>query len=453
MYQAYSLRQQHRPPGMQIHAVPEAERALDSTGRKLPWGYDYSGPIQVDSDRSVPAEKGPFGKSMRNLRRANSRSRSTTAIPRQNEDARTRQEQLAAEDAVFGSLRRVNTNSKDQQSPDGAPQAADQSIRAPAPPVDGEGEPTEVILYGFGEELQWAAIDFYERVSHGIILEDYDRVPEGARYAIPSRRLHAQRSLSRVALGKKNAYKGGNNWIKITFNNRSAADLAVARSPHTIKGYLVYAEMYNGRGPSRDMPIHATQAGAQLTSEVLPATLNTDTTMLDAEGSPNGSSQTATSATATNATASRTGRIRGGLPWSVSSLMQDSPTNSSNSLQQNEAPGSGGFEMSQIPNTPTPIQTSSFQPRDGAPVVQHRQSRLIEGTVRLVPKSPELALAPKQPKASWTSWLGTGEIIGGAVPRRHDGSFDWEMASLYWRICAWFDWMFGTDLCGLKGDE
>lgn len=27
--------------GMQVHAVPESERAFDAAGRQLPWGYEY----------------------------------------------------------------------------------------------------------------------------------------------------------------------------------------------------------------------------------------------------------------------------------------------------------------------------------------------------------------------------------------------------------------------------
>ena len=27
---------------MQVHAVPDAERAYDSTGRKLPWAFEYA---------------------------------------------------------------------------------------------------------------------------------------------------------------------------------------------------------------------------------------------------------------------------------------------------------------------------------------------------------------------------------------------------------------------------
>jgi hypothetical protein len=28
--------------GMQVHAVPEAERAIDANGQRLPWAYEYA---------------------------------------------------------------------------------------------------------------------------------------------------------------------------------------------------------------------------------------------------------------------------------------------------------------------------------------------------------------------------------------------------------------------------
>ena len=65
----------------------------------------------------------------------------------------------------------------------------------------------------------------------------------------------------------------------------------------------------------------------------------------------------------------------------------------------------------------------------------------------------EQALMPKQPKQSWSAWLGASELIGTTVPRREDGKFDWERASLYWRVFWWLDGLFGTDFCGIKGDE
>ena len=60
---------------------------------------------------------------------------------------------------------------------------------------------------------------------------------------------------------------------------------------------------------------------------------------------------------------------------------------------------------------------------------------------------------PKQPKQSWATWLGASELIGTTVPRKEDGSFDYDKASVYWRLWKWVDSWFGSDFCGLKGDE
>ncbi|KAF2172216.1 hypothetical protein M409DRAFT_62971 [Zasmidium cellare ATCC 36951] len=432
----YGLRNQ-RVPGMQVHAVPEAERAIDSSGRRLPWAYDYSGP---DSGERPPVEKGPFGRSMRRTRSGLSRSRSKTAEPRREED-KIKAENMAAEDAVFGSLRRVGTK-EDAGKRDALgevdPNAAGAQSSTRLSTADtADSEPTEVLLYGFGEDLQWSAIDFYERVSNGYILEDYDRQPPGQRYDVSRTmgRAQAQRSLSRAAMRKKNKFAGGEHWIKVTFESRQAAELAIARQPHTIRGYLVYAEPYQGRGPQKDEAVLTTQAGAQITSEQLPKTFSTTAGVV--EGSPNGSS-TVSSATATAPTTA-------GQPLrSPLGGAQDSPTASSSTLNN-------GLAARPAAATPAQQQATGFQAAP-ASVAQPRRLR-IDGAIPAKVLPAELALAPKQPKASWTSWIGASEIIGSAVPRKEDGTFDWDRASLYWRLFAWLDWVLGTDLCGLKTDD
>jgi len=45
------------------------------------------------------------------------------------------------------------------------------------------------------------------------------------------------------------------------------------------------------------------------------------------------------------------------------------------------------------------------------------------------------------------------DMIGGAVPRNQSGGFDWEKASVWWRVCWLLDSWFGTDMCGMKGDD
>lgn len=411
----YNLRNaQQRPMGMQVHAVPEAERYIDSTGRKLPWSYDMSN-TNADNE-PAPVEKGPFGRSMRRSRSGASRSRSKTAEPRHEED-RLKAANTAAEDLVFGSLRRAGAKDESKREALGE---VDPNSQTAAGRGAGEGdEPTEVLLYGFGEELQWSAIDFYERVSNGVILEDYERAPPGSRYDISRTlgRAAAQKSISRAALRKKNKFAGGEHWIKVTFDTRRAAELAIARAPHTIKGYMVFAEFFVGHGPQKDEPVLATTAGAQITSDALPPTFST---LPQDKGSPE--SATASSATATAPDGSSKSRLPP-PPWNMplGGATKDSPTTSTSTIN-----GAGAPQRT--------TATTSFQAQPQfQTALQPRRGR-IEGTTRIEPLPAELALAPKQPKASWTSWIGASEVIGSAVPRKQDNTFDWEVASFYWKL-------------------
>lgn len=427
---------------MQIHGVPDNERYTDpSNGRKLPWGLEFAPAAGIgENGERAAVEKGPFGRSMRRSRSGLSRSRSKTAEPRREED-KIRAENMAAEDAIFGSLRKVGTkDSGDSKREvmaevDGNTVNAQQALKAPAAETD--SEPTEVLLYGFGEDLQWAAIDFYERVSNGVILEDYERQPAGARYDISRTlgRQQAQRSLSRAAMRKRNRFAGGAHWIKITFDSSQAAELATARAPHVIKGYLVYAEMYQGRGPQKDEPIMATQAGVQATSTSLPPSFSTNAPIV---GGPEDSPS---SATASSATATAPGSRH--RPSHLGD--HDSPASSTSTMK-------GPSQTRQ--QAPAALQATGAQPQPQTPgaQLQGRRSR-IQGTTKAVLLPAELAMAPKQPKASWSSWIGASEIIGSAVPRREDGTFDWDRASIYWRLFWWIDSVLGTDFCGLKGDE
>ena len=418
--------------GMQVHAVPDSDKAFDSSGRKLPWAYDLD-PRAAGRENREPVEKGPFGRSQRRSRSGLSRSRSKTAEPRREED-RIRAEQVAAEDAVFGNLRRKGDREVLGEV-EGNTVAGAQQPQQSGAVVKGEAEATEVLLYGFGEELQWSALDFYERVSGGVILEDYDRQPPGPRYDISRSlsRATSQRSLTKAALKKKNTFAGGLHWIKVTFDSRAAADLACARSPHIIKGYLVYAEPYLGRGSGKDEAIVSSQAGAQITDEVLPTSFSTNTVNPVMEGSPNGSSTTATSATATTRQ-QNSGQQTASTPTST---MPD-PFTSRTSIQAPLTPGAV-----------TTTQPISLQ--QGTQTLRHRGSVIPNVTpVTVLPASA--ALMPKQPKQSWGAWLWRGEVIGSAVPKREDGSFDYERASLYWRVFWTIDLWVGTDLCGLRGE-
>nr|POE66234.1 nucleoporin nup53 [Quercus suber] len=415
--------------GMQVHAVPENERAYDgASGKKLPWGYSS---VEIgangDSERArEPAEKGPFGRSMRRSRSGMSRSRSKTAEPRREED-RYRTEQLVAEEAVFGSLRKVvKDDSRRDALVDVDPNTVTGTAQNAAASITTEMEPeaTEIMLYGFGSDLQWAAIDFYERVSDGYILEDYERQPSSRQNFETSRsygRNSWQKSLGKAALRKKNRFAGGDHWIKVTFDSRPAAELACARSPHIIKGHIVFAEPYQGKGPGRDEPIRASQAGAQITSDHLPLTFSTQM-----DNSP-GHSTTATSAT--QQTGFRTER-------------------SSTTLPDLSAP------ISTQPGAMTPASGSQYiSAQIAKPSDLTRRGLRIEGATRAVLLPPERALMPKAPKKSWVAWVGGSELIGTTVPKKEDGTFDWKAASYYWLLFYCLDYIFGFDICGLKTDE
>ncbi|KAI9656652.1 MAG: hypothetical protein M1831_004562 [Alyxoria varia] len=288
--------------GMQVHAVPDEERVVDSSGRQLPWGYSYAEYFYVDPlnppsnadllcfasstlNRKQPLEKGPFGKST--ARRAGTRGR-TPAAPT-TEKQRLKLEDRKAQDSVFGKLKvsldeeeqrqsqtrqrsfaRAETGSDRSRSPGasgdvGAGGLGPQSSPSKSAAALTHGataelaDPTEVLIYGYAPSSFPVAISFYETASRGHIYEDYDRggghgaVAPRFTSALSSARSAIPKSLPPAARRKINEYRGGDHWIKVTFDSPQAAELACHESPHIIGGCLVYAEMWHGVGPSRDV--------------------------------------------------------------------------------------------------------------------------------------------------------------------------------------------------------
>jgi len=291
-------------------------------------------------------------------------------------------------------------------------------------------EPTEVMLYGYGRDQQWASIDFYEKISGGCIYEDYDRQPPYQRYdmSLTYSRATAQRSLSAAAKKKRNAYYGGEHWIKVTFDSPEAADLACDRSPHVLHGHLVYAEPFRGVGPPNDAPIPCSNAGAQIDSDSLPRSFSTNTLIAGTEGSPD-SSQTATSAT-----------VNGSLAPPAFAQRSKSQPN----LLGSYDPFASSTDLA------TQDQT-----------VRQRPMR-VPGATRAVLLPAEQAFLPIPPK--YSTMLASLPVIGyflgqkngnagSQIPRLEDGSFDWKNAGFYWLFFAWLDSIFGTDLCGLKSED
>jgi hypothetical protein len=136
----------------------------------------------------------------------------------------------------------------------------------------------EVLLYGYKPSLQYAALQRYETISRGNILEDYARQPPSVTAAAAvdtfssggGRRFRtmasfpaaAWRALTHDERQRVNTYAGGECWIKVTFDSALAGERAVAASPQAVHDYWVYAEPYRDQPPHRDAPIPVVLRGA-----------------------------------------------------------------------------------------------------------------------------------------------------------------------------------------------
>jgi hypothetical protein len=299
--------------------------------------------------------------------------------------------------------------------------------------------------------VQWAAIDFYERVSDGIIYEGYDREPPNAKFGFGASGQNAAsfQSLSKGAVRKINQYVGGEHWIKVTFDSPEAAERACHYSPHNIQGFLVSAQRYVGRGPSEDVAVRSL-AGSQGTSQTTSPNAASSTTM------PFGtSSTTLSSATATHSVPSQMAprlgsepifRTSGAFPLEDEDVTLIAP-------QQHQS-----ITQPQPSTAATAPSASGLQ----NPQANGRSTLRIRGAKPAVLLSSEKAFLPaasrwQQTFGSWPiiGWIvGTNHgIIGDQVPRKEDGSFDSSNASFYWKAWYALDQCFGSDFCGVRDAE
>ncbi|KAF2116947.1 hypothetical protein BDV96DRAFT_490920 [Lophiotrema nucula] len=431
---------------MQVHAVPDSERWVDPvTGRKLPWAYEFADSDQ--SQRRVPEEKGPFGKA-----RKRGSTRSKTATPARKEDQAKLENARVVDDIFVRHIAQEEKKRSIRRKPSGS-----LPVSASAPNL-GEGglassfqagastnaagavrEPTEVILYGYGSEVQWAVIDKFERVSGGFIYEEYDRLPPSAKFSASFGANKARdnyRSLSKSHLRKINEYVGGDHWIKVTFDSPESAERAIHYSPKTIQGFEVRAEHYRGQAPTvGDVAVRVGSDGARSLT-----------------ASPNApSSTTIPQSSATLSSATATGSHPASMP-----RLQSEPAF--------QRPAGGLFDDDNN------NRLSALHPRDQAlaptqPSSSHQPGRntlRVRGAKPAVLLPAEKAFLPAAPRwqnsvGNWPliGWVvGSGHgFIGNAVPRREDGSFDVAGASLYWRFWYGVDTCLGTDFCGVRDAE
>lgn len=157
-----------------------------------------------------------------------------------------------------------------------------------------------------------------------------------------------------------------------------------------------------------------------------------------------------------------------GLPSSFSSRLLDlnSPDTRSETLDTATLSPSRASTIG--PSDPWPSLSSPVHSTavDSTPVQPEQQNgaycRRIPTARRATILPAEQALLPQQsvmqrlvsavPFIKWFS----GSMIGNEVPRMESGEFDWNRASLYWKIIWWLDATFGLfkgDVCNVDKDD
>lgn len=416
-----------------LHNVPDDELYIGDDGIQRPYAMVF--PHQDDHasskrSRRAAAETGSFGKSSR-------RSRSKTATPRPREDPT-----IAAADKVFSNW--IQNQHAALAGPDTSPPNPNQRRKSLAQqqtqddgdsPVSWEQrtaakEPTEIILRGYRNALQqYAAIDRFEQVA-GRICEDYPRDPpvENRRYKGELRdpAYTRRRALTAEERAKVNKADGGEHWVKVTFESADAAELAISASPLSIHGYLVYAEPYHGIPPSRDEAV-VDGSNGDLGTPVMNGRRQSHHKTASfghrrgfsgfgEEGSSVSSRTADTGTVSSDVTSSATmssATVRGGSGLGF--------TDNNNALERQGQGQATSSEFSRV------IPTA-------------RKVKLLPAEQALLPqKSAYQRILAWIPLLSWFS----GSMIGNEVPRTETGEFDWNKASLYWKLICWFDMMFG----------
>ena len=320
-------------------------------------------------------------------------------------------------------------------------------------------EPTQIIVSGFAPSTQWAAIDTYEKISHGVICEDYARQPpsELQRYpnTLSSPCVHP-RKLTDSEREKARHYAGGESWVRLTCDSVEAADRTVEMSPQQIYGHWVYAELYNGTRPENDEPIAVREEDQQRGSSGSVKPLRRPSQTVGAAFSQHAINQQRATST---------------LPRSFGML---ATTHASNQQPRNAFSCSSSTASSATATGPDHTSTSNANPpqveedRSSSTTQNLQRSSIAEtnpAMMRYFLDRPRTTLRPAAeaflPQPTWTDrqvqWLRSwgvipGDFIGNGPPLTENRDFDWSRATWYWRVWWWIDTYLSTNFCNLKDE-
>ncbi|KAJ5640765.1 hypothetical protein N7528_000390 [Penicillium herquei] len=435
---------------MEYHAVPPEERARDEHGNLLPWGYVYkeldlklTKPSESRNPRRPPEESGPFGK-RRNARYEHARSRTRTGTPAKRENANV---------AEFS---RLFAQQVDEEKTHGLPKS-NSSSSLDNPRKQTEKVATECFLYGYkAKDTEWKVIDKYERISQGIICEDYPRSdPNSAsQYAqlLSGGDIVIRANLSEDANRKSKRYDGGYHWIKVTFDSTQAADRACFYSPQEIDGHLVFCELYHGHGPTQDAALPADSSAAIKLRNRAPRTLtSTQSSSFLSSNSRDQDRFTLPRSFAMNNLSSVPDAHEGEEDHSIDSTTTTFTSTTTATGSTLTATGtssaldrSSSLHQRNVPAEPKP--ESEFMTH--IPTVRRTKLRPLAEALPPQPTVTERVLR-SIPILSWF----TGDIVGDGPQLREDGTFDYDKSNAYWRFWYMLDSILGTDVCGLKEES
>lgn len=418
----------------QIHAVPLEERAVDSQGQTLPWAEEWHESVTLlpsDSKETCssllrdhpnarynksyrirrPVEKGAFGHGRRKIQGRINLAKKENPTVDGFERAMKHDLQKAADEARLEAI---------ASSRDLSDSSSRQSRHAPPSTTK---EPTEVMFYGYSPSTVWAAISFYETVSSGRICEDYEREPPSELRKYPhfsstASRVYSQ-ALTKAERVLASKFRGGNCWIKVTFDSAEASERAISNSPHLVNGHWVYAEPFRGTGPEVDEPILMRKEDREKDPRGAPSP-------------PRPSKRVGPSSARNKKAHSRRG---------AKTVPQPST-------------GKATTEAEAKPAAAAPAATLELPPLAHDP----RFFTHFPNVPRTILRPAHEAFLPPSPswfEATVARLAAAGylpEGIGNGVPQLENGDFDWARAGLYWKLFYWIDLHLGTDFCGLKDE-
>jgi len=396
-------------------------------------------------------EKGPFGKS--NRRKGSSRSR-ITVTPAKKENVNLDGWEKAWK---FTQAQREREAQRDNKS---ARPQHDGNVTSHHAPSHSK-EPTQIMLFGYQKSREYRAIDLFEKISGGIICENYPRGPPAMHQKYPTitasdtyihpRKLTLQeRKLAAV-------YSGGESWVKLTCDSAEAAARAIEGTGQAVSGHWVYAELWQGQAPAVDEPIPI--RGNELVGEAF--------------GSPRPPPRTSQSL---SAAFSRRAGSQQQATATLSRSFNQTATSQANSQQPNEATSSSPSTASSATATgseyPDPRNRQPFPAEGNGPsstIQNSEQARIVApgeynpAMMRHFQDRPRTILRPASeaflPMPTWwerqtkrareAGWI-PGDFIGDTMPITANGEFDWAAASWYWRFWHMVDTHLGTNICGLK---